>query len=63
MAREKKDGKKVSFYFDAELYEQLKAYAEEKGQPITTALERIVRKALSDEQRGSGANYDRMEIL
>lgn len=63
MAREKKDGKKVSFYFDAELYEQLKAYAEEKGQPVTTALERIVRKALSDEQRGSGANYDRMEIL
>ena len=46
MAREKKDGKKVSFYFDAELYEQLKAYAEEKGQPVTTALERIVRKAL-----------------
>ena len=47
MAREKKDGKKVSFYFDAELYEQLKAYAEEKGQPVTTALERIVRKALA----------------
>ena len=49
MAREKKDGKKVSFYFDAELYERLKAYAEEKGQPVTTALERIVRKALEDE--------------
>ena len=49
MAREKKDGKKVSFYFDAELYEQLKAYAEEKGQPVTTALERIVRKALGHE--------------
>lgn len=48
MAREKKDGKKVSFYFDAELYERLKAYAEEKGQPVTTALERIVRKALED---------------
>ena len=48
MAREKKDGKKVSFYFDAELYEQLKAYAEEKGQPVTTALERIVRKALEE---------------
>ncbi len=52
MAREKKDGKKVSFYFDAELYEQLKAYAEEKGQPVTTALERIVRKALEDEIKG-----------
>lgn len=47
MAREKKDGKKVSFYFDAELYEQLKAYAEEKGQPVTTALERMVRNALA----------------
>ena len=50
MAREKKDGKKVSFYFDAELYERLKAYAEEKGQPVTTALERIVKKAIESEE-------------
>ena len=49
MAREKKDGKKVSFYFDAELYERLKDYSKEKGQSVTTALERIVRKALEDE--------------
>ena len=48
MAREKKDGRKVSFYFDAELYERLKSYAEEKGQPVTTALERMVRKELRD---------------
>ena len=54
MAREKKDGKKVSFYFDAELYERLKAYAEEKGQPVTTALERIVRKALEEIVKSEG---------
>ena len=48
MAREKKDGKKVSFYLDAKLYERLKAYAEEKGQPVTTALERIVRNELEE---------------
>ena len=44
MPRAKKDGKPLNCYLDRELAEQLAAYAEEKGQSITTALERILKK-------------------
>lgn len=43
MARAKKDGRFVNFYLDRELCEKLTAYAEEKGQTVTTALERILK--------------------
>lgn len=41
MAREKKDGRFINYYIKREVYEELKKYAEEKGQTMTTALERI----------------------
>ena len=42
MARAKKDGEKISFYVDRLVMEDLRAYAEEKGQTVTMAMERIL---------------------
>ena len=44
MAREKKDGRFINYYIKREVYEELKKYAEEKGQTMTTALERILEE-------------------
>ena len=41
MARAKKDGEKISFYVDRQVMEDLRAYAEEKGQTVTMAMERF----------------------
>lgn len=46
MARQKKDGTHVSLYLDTELFTRLKAYAQDKGQTNTTAIERILREFL-----------------
>lgn len=48
MPRPKKDGESISFYFDRELLERLRTYADEKGQSLTTAVERIVKKYLDE---------------
>lgn len=54
--RPKKDGTKVSFYLDSALVERLRGYCEEKGQTMTTALERIVKDHLDrcDEEKRKG---------
>ena len=44
MPRAKKDGQHVNCYIDRTLCEQLKAYADDKGQTITMALERILKQ-------------------
>ena len=44
MPREKKDGRHINYYIDREIYEQLKTYADEKGQTMTTAIERILKQ-------------------
>lgn len=49
MARPKKDGTYINYYLDRELVEKLRDYAEDKGQTITTALERIIRDFLIKE--------------
>ena len=54
MARQKKDGKNISFYMEADIVDRLHAYAEEKGQSLTVATERIIKKFLDDED-GSGS--------
>lgn len=46
MARAKKDGRFINYYIDREIYDRLKRYAEEKGQSMTTAIERILDKHL-----------------
>lgn len=50
MARAKKDGEKISFYVDRQVMEDLRAYAEEKGQTVTMAMERILRTFLDGEK-------------
>lgn len=49
MARPKKDGVKVSLFLDRTMMEKLRAYADEKGQTMTTAIERIVTEKLNGE--------------
>jgi hypothetical protein len=48
MPRAKKDGKYIHIYADREIIERLTAYAEEKGQTVTTALERILKQHLDE---------------
>lgn len=50
MAREKKDGVHVNMYLSRQVWDQLKEYAEEKGQSLTTAVERILMEHLFREQ-------------
>lgn len=46
MPRKKKDGRYINYYIDREIYERLEAYANEKGQQMTTAIERILKAHL-----------------
>ena len=49
MARVKKDGKNISFYMEADIVDRLHEYADEKGQSLTVAAERIIKEALDKE--------------
>ena len=51
MARPKKEGKKVSFYMDAEIVERLDEYCEEMGQSKTLAVERIIKARLAEHDK------------
>ena len=44
MPRKKKDGRHINYYIDRLIYERLAEYADEKGQTMTTALERILKQ-------------------
>ena len=46
MARQKKDGTNVSFYLDREIMERIRVHADENGQTLTKAIERLVAEAL-----------------
>lgn len=52
MPRSKKDGRHINYYIDREIYEQLKAYADEKGQTMTTAIERILKQFFEKQVEG-----------
>ena len=43
MPRKKKDGRHINYYIDRLIYERLEEYADEKGQTMTMALERILK--------------------
>lgn len=47
MARKKKDGRFINYYIDRLIYERLERYAEDKGQNVTAALERILDESLT----------------
>ena len=58
MPRPKKDGRHINYYIDRMIYERLEEYADEKGQTMTTALERILKQFFDktdEEKRKSGA--------
>jgi len=46
MPRKKKDGRHINYYIDREIYERLERYAQDKGQQMTTAIERILKEHL-----------------
>lgn len=48
MPRKKKDGRFINYYIDRQIYERLEQYADEKGQPMTTAIERILKEHLDE---------------
>lgn len=56
MPRQKKDGRHINYYIDRKIFEALEAYAQEKGQTMTAALERILSQFF--EQRGKENNTD-----
>ncbi|MBR0100262.1 MAG: ribbon-helix-helix protein, CopG family [Treponema sp.] len=49
MPRAKKDGEKISLYLDKDVIERLRAYADEKGQTLTMAMERAIKAFLDAE--------------
>lgn len=46
MPRKKKDGRFINYYIDRQIYERLEQYADDKGQQMTTAIERILKEHL-----------------
>ena len=50
MPRPKKDGQKVSLFLDRDMMERLRAYADLRGQTLTTAMERIIIAHLDSEE-------------
>lgn len=46
MPRKKKDGRFINYYIDRRIFERLEQYAAEKGQQMTTAIERILEEHL-----------------
>ena len=44
MPRKKKDGRHINYYIDRVIFERLEEYADEKGQTMTMALERILKQ-------------------
>ena len=53
MPRPKKDGRHINYYIDRMIYERLEEYADEKGQTMTMALERILKQFfdMNDEEK------------
>ena len=62
MPRAKKDGQHINCYIDRTLCERLKAYADEKGQTMTMALERILKQYFESENT-EAIDKDDMEAL
>ncbi len=52
MSRPKKDGQRVSLFLDRQVMERLRAYADERGQTVTTAMERLIMAKLNDIDAG-----------
>ena len=62
MPRAMKDGQHINCYIDRTLCERLKACADEKGQTMTMALERILKQYFESENK-EAIDKDDMEAL
>lgn len=51
MPRQKKDGRHINYYIDRKIFEELEAYAQEKGQTITMAMERILSRFFEEQEQ------------
>lgn len=51
MPRQKKDSVPICYRIERSVYERLQAYAEDKGQTMTMAVERLLTKALDAEEK------------
>ena len=59
MPRKKKDGRFINYYIDRQIFERLERYADDKGQQMTSALERILEEHLDryESELASMQNY------
>lgn len=48
MGRPRKDGQRFNMIMDRNLYNRLSFYADEKGQTMTLAIERLLKRSLDD---------------
>ena len=51
MPRAKKDGRHINYFIDRKLFEKLERHAQEKGQTMTTAIERILEQYFAKEEK------------
>ena len=58
MPRPKKDGRFINYFIDRTIYDRLKAYAEDKGQSMTTAIERILTAHLDEYEQARPISAD-----
>ena len=56
MPKKMKDSVPVSMRLEKTVYERLRAYAEDKGQTYTTALERIITAYLNEQEYKEDGN-------
>lgn len=59
MPKKTKDSVPVSMRLEKTVYERLRAYAEDKGQTYTTALERIITAYLNEQETKQTDGGDR----
>lgn len=55
MPRAKKDGRRINYFIDRQVFEAVEAYAQENRYPLTTAIEILLEKGLVAEKRKSKA--------
>lgn len=49
MPRAKKDGRRINYYIDRQIFEAAEAYAQKMRYPMTTAIEVLLEKGLAAE--------------
>ena len=56
MSRAKKEGEKITLYLEKDTVARIRAYAEEKGQTLTMAIERAINGFLDEEGKKERAS-------